>query len=83
MPTYDYRCEQNGRVVEVQHRMSEKLLTWGELCALAGIEPGDTPPDASVSKVLTAGNVVRAEHLRFNGAPCEMGGACCGARGER
>ncbi|MES9980902.1 MAG: zinc ribbon domain-containing protein, partial [Candidatus Thiodiazotropha sp. 6PLUC5] len=32
MPTYDYRCEANSRVVEVSHRMSEEILNWGELC---------------------------------------------------
>ncbi|MEQ8497461.1 MAG: regulator, partial [Gammaproteobacteria bacterium] len=37
MPTYDYHCHANGRVVEVRHRMSEQVGTWGELCALAGI----------------------------------------------
>lgn len=83
MPTYDYRCEANGRVVEVHHAMSARLETWGELCAAAGIEPGDTSLGAPVSKILSGGNVVRSEHLRFNGAPCEMGGACCGAKCER
>ncbi len=29
MPTYDYRCETNGQVVEVKHGMSEVLKTWG------------------------------------------------------
>ena len=25
MPTYDYRCEVNGEVVEVKHRMNEGI----------------------------------------------------------
>jgi len=29
MPTYDYRCDANGKTVEVIHRMSEQLNTWG------------------------------------------------------
>ena len=43
MPTYDYRCESNSRVVEVMHRMNEQMRTWGELCEKAGVAPGDTP----------------------------------------
>ena len=43
MPTYDYRCEANGRVVEVRHRMSERLTTWGELCKLAGLDASRNP----------------------------------------
>ena len=48
MPTYDYRCNTNGRVLEVSHRMSENLSTWGELCRQAGVETGDTPAEAPV-----------------------------------
>ena len=42
MPSYDYRCPANDRVVEVRHGMNDTVNTWGELCQLAGIEPGDT-----------------------------------------
>ena len=48
MPTYDYRCEANGRVVEVNHRMSEAISTWGELCQKAGIDQGETAADSPV-----------------------------------
>jgi hypothetical protein len=44
MPTYDYYCENNGKTVEVSHRMSEQVASWGELCERAGIDAGDTPP---------------------------------------
>ena len=37
MPSYDYLCEANGRVVEVKHRMSDKLSSWGQVCEKAGI----------------------------------------------
>lgn len=50
MPTYDYRCPANGRVLEVFHGMSERVASWGELCALAGIEPGETDPQAPVER---------------------------------
>ena len=39
MPTYDYHCPANGRVVEVSHKIAEKVATWGELCRKAGIDP--------------------------------------------
>jgi hypothetical protein len=51
MPTYDYYCEKNARTVQVIHRMSQDVLTWGELCAMANIEVGDTPPTTPVSKI--------------------------------
>jgi len=53
MPTYDYRCDANGRVLEVNHRMSESLSTWGELCRHLGIEPAGTPIDAPVHRLAT------------------------------
>lgn len=75
MPTYDYRCDANGRVVEVKHAMSEDLATWGELCERAGIEPGATPVDAPVSRLSTGGQLIGAEHLG-NPDPCSAG-TCC------
>lgn len=51
MPTYDYHCADNGRTLQVQHRMSEEVTTWGELCRLAGEDVGSTAPDAAVAKV--------------------------------
>ncbi len=55
MPTYEYRCETNGRLVEVSHKMAERLKTWGELCERAGIAPGRTDPKARVAKLISAG----------------------------
>jgi hypothetical protein len=54
MPNYDYHCAANGRTLEVKHRMSETVATWGELCALAGIATEHTPLDSPVAKVLSA-----------------------------
>lgn len=76
MPTYDYRCDANGRVVEVNHPMRETLSTWGELCERAGIEPGDTPPEAPVRRLATGGNVVGAQALS-NPEPACGSGTCC------
>ncbi len=54
MPTYDYLCPANNIKVEVLHGMDEKVLTWGELCLLAGVDAGDTPFDAPVQKMISA-----------------------------
>jgi len=56
MPTYDYHCEANGEFVEVTHRISENMKTWGELCEKAGIKPGPTPADAKVARHITGGS---------------------------
>ena len=79
MPTYDYRCPTNDRVVEVKHRMSESIANWGELCELAGIEPGDTPLTDPVEKVLSASSVVKKNSLG-SAPPCNTG-PCCGGGG--
>lgn len=52
MPVYQYHCAANARTVELFHRMSESLSTWGEVCARAGIELGETPPEAPVERLL-------------------------------
>ena len=77
MPTYDYKCELNGQVVEVQHRMSEVVKTWGALCELAEINPGDTPLDASVARLPTGGNVLKSG-LSQSAPPCQTGEGCPG-----
>ncbi len=75
MPTYDYRCETNGRVVEVMHRMNDQMHNWGDLCDKAGIEPGDTPPEAPVTRMATGGNVISSTSSGGDAAPaCGMGG---------
>jgi len=79
MPTYDYRCEANDRVVEVMHRMSEQMNTWGELCEKAGIEPGDTPVDTPVVRMATGGNFIASSGGGADPAPaCPPGGCCPG-----
>lgn len=80
MPTYDYRCDANDRVVEVSHRMSESLATWGELCARAGVEPGETPADSPVHRLATGGNLISSGSLGSGVAPspCSTGTCCPG-----
>lgn len=56
MPTYDYRCETNNQIVEVNHSIHLKVETWGELCKLAGIPPDNTPLSAAVTRLITGGS---------------------------
>jgi len=75
MPTYEYLCETNGRVLEVRHKMAEQLATWGELCARAGVATGRTDPRAPVRKLISAGFI-------GSGAPRGAGawdGPVCGS----
>ncbi|MES9941772.1 MAG: zinc ribbon domain-containing protein [Candidatus Thiodiazotropha sp. 6PLUC2] len=81
MPTYDYRCEANSRVVEVSHRMSEEILNWGELCTKAGIEPGDTPSESPVKRLATGGNVIIGGVSSDAVPPCATGGCPSGGCG--
>ena len=77
MPTYEYRCEANGAVIEVQHKMAEQIRTWGELCERAGVARGRTHPKAPVQKLMSAGFV----NTGGTQGPCEApvcGGGGCG-----
>jgi len=76
MPSYDYLCEANGRVVEVKHRMSDKLSSWGQVCENAGVDAGDTPADAPVQRLATGGQVVKSSSLGDTVPSCATGG--CG-----
>ena len=73
MPTYDYHCTTNNAVVEVHHGMSERLETWGDLCEKAGIEPGHTPLESPVQKLITGGQVVNSRALKNPEPACGTG----------
>jgi hypothetical protein len=78
MPSYDYHCPANGRVVEIAHKMAESVSTWGEVCRRAGIPIGSTAPDERVERLITGGNVVHAGALGSQRErPCDSGP--CGA----
>jgi hypothetical protein len=81
MPTYDYRCGENDRVVEVHHGMSHRVETWGELCDLAGIEPGHTDTFTPVTRLANGGNVVRNSVLKNNQQVGCNPDTCCGGSG--
>ena len=76
MPTYDYFCETNGRKVEVSHKMSERIDSWGELCDRAAIDLGDTPAQTPVRKLISGGAVIGASTLS-NPEPACSTGSCC------
>lgn len=78
MPTYDYRCEASGEVFEVHHPMALQIRTWGELCKIGNIAPGDVPADTPVNKVLNTGGVVSSRALKNPDAPPCMSGGCGG-----
>jgi hypothetical protein len=76
MPYYEYHCGTNGRTLEVRHGMNEQVETWGELVHRAGLEPGDTPADAPVERLLSAPMPLTGStpDTRFRG--CGQGCAC-------
>jgi hypothetical protein len=80
MAIYEYRCEANGRTVEVRHGMSEEIRTWGELAERAGLEPGDTPVAAPVERLMSAGVPMTGggapERSGPSGPPCGSACAC-------
>lgn len=77
MPTYDYHCPANGRVIEVSHRMAESVATWGELCRRAGIPLAGTSARAKVERLITGGNVLTGSLGSRYERPCDSGP--CGA----
>ncbi|MBI2800430.1 MAG: zinc ribbon domain-containing protein [Gammaproteobacteria bacterium] len=69
MPTYEYHCPSNDRLVTVVHKMAEDLHTWGELCARAGIDCGDTPVDASIAKRIGWTIIAKSDNLGCDAGP--------------
>ncbi|MEN8214915.1 MAG: zinc ribbon domain-containing protein [Pseudomonadota bacterium] len=81
MPTYDYHCMENGRVVEVKHPMNEKLTTWGEVCSRAGVDLDATSADSPVERLITGGQVINSGALKNPEPSCasgNCGGGMCG-----
>ncbi|MSQ68320.1 MAG: zinc ribbon domain-containing protein [Gammaproteobacteria bacterium] len=74
MPHYDYHCTANGHTLEVKHRMSETVATWGELCALAGIATDATPADSPVVQVISAAFVAGGSSSSRDAGPAAPSG---------
>ncbi|MDE1924346.1 MAG: zinc ribbon domain-containing protein, partial [Gammaproteobacteria bacterium] len=70
-----------GRVVEVRHKMDQLLRTWGDVCALAGIDAAGADPRAPVEKLISAGYIgagsSAAREPACEAPSCGTGG--CGA----
>lgn len=80
MPTYDYYCEANGRKIEVSHKIDVAVTTWEALTSLAGIDPGDTPLETPVKKMITGAAVVSSQALSNAEPACASGGCCAAGR---
>ena len=79
MPTYDYRCEANGQVYEVQHPMALSPKTWGELREACNLDADPAIPDeAPVRKLLGAAGVVSSRALKNPEPPACARGGCAG-----
>ena len=50
MPVYVYRVA--GEKLEVSHKMSHDPQTWGELCEVSGLDPGDRDPQEKVERLI-------------------------------
>ncbi len=81
MPSYDYYCPTNGKTLEVTHRMSELLKFWGEVCDRAGIEPGDTPANSPVQKLITGGQFISTSGPTSDTNAAISGSSCCNVNG--
>ena len=81
MPSYDYYCPENDRTVEVNHRMSELMKSWGDVCARAHIELGDTPSESPVQKQISGGAFIHSPGEGGGSVPEYSGGSCCNGGG--
>lgn len=78
MPTYQYYCTANQRTLDVMHRMSETVETWGDLCQLADQDQGDTPAHVPVEKLLGTGMVLAKKPTAADCSGPPPRGGCCG-----
>ena len=76
MPYYEYECAANGQTVEVRHGMSEELTTWGQLVDRAAVDPGDTPADAPIQRIMSAPVPVTGSTGDAGFQGCGTGCAC-------
>ena len=77
MITYDYYCDANETTLAVRHSIKETLATWGELCALANQDPGDTPPETPIRRLFGGGNVTIKGTRALSCKPRGGGCSCC------
>lgn len=70
---HDYHCETNGRTLEAEHSWSIKLHTWGELTDLLGIDPGSTPREAPIRRLIGSPALIRKRDHGSDGEDGEEG----------
>lgn len=78
MPIYEYRCGTNDTTLEVSHAMSTTVENWGQLCELAGIEPGQTPAGTPVDKLISMPIAHGSDKPKGHAVPPGGCGAGCG-----
>jgi len=81
MPSYDYYCPTNGKTVEVNHRMSELLTSWGEVCERLDIEVGDTPTDSAVQRLISGGQFISSSSRSSDSLNDMPASSCCNNMG--
>lgn len=78
MITYEYHCDANETTLTVRHSMKDTLATWGELCALANQDLGETSPETPVRRLLGGGNVMlKGEKASAPPRKAHGGGCSC------
>lgn len=77
MPTYEYHCPANGKTVEVWHRMNHAVASWGELCELAAIDPGETQLSSPVNRLISGGQLLRSQSEGRSQSAPESSADCC------
>ena len=81
MPTYEYYCPTNNKIIEVLHGMNDSIATWGALCHVAGIKQGETSANSLVERKLSAVSLLpkKVEGGQGSGGGCCGGGCGCGS----
>lgn len=54
MPSYDYLCKSNGKVIEATHSINDHISNWGELCFATQHPLGETDLLSPVRKLIRA-----------------------------
>ncbi|WP_067867537.1 regulator [Neptuniibacter marinus] len=77
MPTYDYRIEETGDIIEVTHTVALTPKNWEELCLLANIDPQGIPAKSLVTKLLAVTGMVKTSpKIKAKDLPCMSGKDC-------
>jgi hypothetical protein len=63
MPTYEYHCPVNDKIVSVWHNMSSRITTWGELCEAAGLELEGISAATPVERLISGGQIIGSPNI--------------------